>query len=273
MLERSFLTRLRHFAKKIPGMDRLWFNARLVARPSYREDGLCTVHNADFLRERGFAESYAAAKRMQPELKIAWRSHVAQWAGQQAMLLPDGGDFVECGVNRAFLSTSVMHATDFAAKSDRRFWLFDTYCGLDPDSVGDGDKAAHFNEYVDVYDFVCKSFEDMPNVRIVRGIVPESLQSVEIERVAYLSIDMNCAAPELAALEHFWPKLVPGAIVLLDDYGWKGHAAQKRVADDFAAAQGTQVLTLPTGQGVLIKHGAGPRVTTKTEGSPEFAHA
>ncbi len=53
----------------------------------------------------------------------------------------------------------------------------------------------------------------------MRGKVPESLATVEIERVAYLSLDMNIAYPEIEALKHFWPKLVPGAIVVLDDYG------------------------------------------------------
>ena len=54
-------------------------------------------------------------------------------------------------------------------------------------------------------------------------------------------------------LEYFWEKLVPGAIVLFDDYGWSGYINQKKAHDAFAASKGVKILNLPTGQGMLIK--------------------
>jgi predicted O-methyltransferase YrrM len=71
--------------------------------------------------------------------------------------------------------------------------------------------------------------------------------------VAYLSLDMNIAAPERAALEHFWPKLVRGGVIVLDDYGWAAYSEQKASMDEFAAAHGIQVCCLPTGQGLIVK--------------------
>ncbi len=64
---------------------------------------------------------------------------------------------------------------------------------------------------------------------------------------------MNIAAPEVAAIEYFWDKLVTGAPVLLDDYGWQHYALQKRDMDRFAGRNGVKIATLPTGQGLLIK--------------------
>ncbi len=64
---------------------------------------------------------------------------------------------------------------------------------------------------------------------------------------------MNCAYPERAALEFFWDHLSPGAIVLLDDYAYFGHDRQASTMDAAACALGTRILSLPTGQGVLIK--------------------
>ena len=46
---------------------------------------------------------------------------------------------------------------------------------------------------------------------------------------------------------------MPGAIVLLDDYAWATHRAQQIAQDEFAAAHGTAILSLPTGQGLLIR--------------------
>jgi hypothetical protein len=51
-------------------------------------------------------------------------------------------------------------------------------------------------------------------------------------------IDMNAAAPERAAIEHFWERLVPGAPVILDDYGYAaGHQAQRAALDDLPRAR------------------------------------
>src|SRR5262249_43682694 len=63
----------------------------------------------------------------------------------------------------------------------------------------------------------------------------------------------NNAAPEIAAAEHFWDRLVSGGIVVLDDYGWTKHINQKHAFDEFANARGVKVLGLPTGQGLIIK--------------------
>ncbi|MCH9703406.1 MAG: TylF/MycF family methyltransferase, partial [Chlamydiae bacterium] len=78
--------------------------------------------------------------------------------------------------------------------------------------------------------------------------------------VAYLSIDMNCALPEVAALEYFWPKLAPSAIVVLDDYAYDTFNStheQRKAIDSFAKSVNTAVVSLPTGQGMLIKPALG----------------
>jgi hypothetical protein len=254
MLSYSPTTKLRHFIKGIPGTRGLYFKLRLLFQPSFCEDGLCTVHSADFLNEDKYKETDVLARKIDPDpcLQMPWRIHVLQWAGQQAVKLD--GDFVECGVNRGYMSFSVMHYVDFINKKDKKFYLFDTFDGPVQEHLTEDDVAAHWNKYGDVYETVTQTFKDFDNVDIIRGAVPESLESVDIKAVSFLSIDMNCVQPEIAALEHFWPKLVPGGLVVLDDYGWTGHEAQKKAADEFAERHNTGVLSLPTGQGLLMKN-------------------
>jgi len=251
MLKPSVFQKLRPRVARLPGAKKLYDAFRLLFRPTYHEDGLLTVHNADFLQDPLFQQAYAAALRQQPGVKIQWRAHVTQWAGHCARRLR--GDFVECGVNRAFLSTSVMAYIDFKSMSDRKFYLFDTFSGLVPELVTPEDKAAYRNEYPDCYEFVRRSFKNYSNVVIVRGSVPDTLSQVDIHKVAYLSIDMNCAKPEQEALRYFWPKMESGGIIVLDDYCFSGHESQKRVADEFADSVGAKVLSLPTGQGLILK--------------------
>ena len=45
-------------------------------------------------------------------------------------------------------------------------------------------------------------------------------------------------------------------MVLFDDYTYVGYHPQKHALDDAAASLGVTILSLPTGQGLLIKIGA-----------------
>jgi len=74
------------------------------------------------------------------------------------------------------------------------------------------------------------------------------------ERIAYLHIDLNQAPAEVASLEHLFDRMVPGAILILDDYEWAGvYRAQKLAEDVWFEARKYRVMPLPTGQGLVIK--------------------
>ncbi|MGK0188282.1 MAG: O-methyltransferase [Verrucomicrobiales bacterium] len=206
--------------------------------------------------EKGMFSGHRISGEYGVDLHIEWRIHVLCWAASQAIGLK--GDFVECGVNTGIFSLAICDYTDFAKYSDRTLYLFDTYEGIPREQITETEKQhkrEEFNKlaYEDCFDQAKQNFAHVPNAELVKGRVPESLEAVEIASVAYLSIDMNIVEPEIAALEFFWDKLVPGALVVLDDYGWGDHVEQKRAIDAFALDRGTSVLNLPTGQGLMIK--------------------
>ncbi len=224
---------------------------------TYDMDGMATRHNAEFMREPRFAEAYrlAEATGSWPGASPVWRTYVACWAAEKASTLP--GDFVECGVNRGGMSRAICHYVDFN-RLDKKFWLLDTYNGLDDDLVTDEERAmgrgrAFNKNYTECLDAVRETFRAYPGVRVVPGSIPGTLPQVEADRVSYLSIDLNCVAPEIAAAEYFWDKLVSGAVMVLDDYGSELHEPQKRAFDEFGRAHGVPVLSLPTGQGLIFK--------------------
>jgi len=223
---------------------------------TYNQDGLATVTNCDFLNDPRFQEAYRLGEQTGSwqDAKIHWRVHVLCWAADRASRLE--GDFVECGVNRGGFSRAIMHFVDFP-KLGKTFYLLDTFRGLEDRLVSDAERkrgigVGKWFQYKECYEEVCETFEGFP-VIIVRGVVPETLPQVKTAKVCYLSIDMNCAAPEIAAAEYFWDKLVSGAVIVLDDYGWGGHEEQKLAFDRFAARKGVMVLSLPTGQGLIFK--------------------
>ncbi len=222
---------------------------------TYHEDGMASQHNADFLQDPLFVEAYALGKATGSwhDGDPIWRTYIACWAAYHARNLE--GDFAECGVNRGGMSRAVVHYTDFNSL-DKKFWLMDTYKGLDERVVQEHEDVTaegYVGYYEECYEDVVKTFSDFPGARIVRGMIPDTLAEVTADKVSYLSIDMNCVIPEIAAAEFFWDKLVPGAVVVLDDYGWSAHRPQKEAFDEFTRKRNTQVLTLPTGQGLIIK--------------------
>ncbi len=221
---------------------------------TYQEDGLATQHRCDFLVDPLFAESYrlAHATGSWGTRHLHWRVYLACWAAQWAQRLP--GDFVECGVNRGGLARAIVHYLGFE-KLPKKFYLLDTFCGLVDKQISPEERARGIDpgHYPECFAAVEETFRPFANVCLVRGSVPDTLSQVSSTQVAYLSLDMNCVYPEIAAATFFWDKLAPHAVVLLDDYGWSGHEEQKRAFDEFAANRGLQVLALPTGQGLLFK--------------------
>jgi len=160
---------------------------------------------------------------------------------------------VECGVNRGGLALTIMEYLDFNSLK-KRFYLLDTYCGF---TDGTESSPANRGQYSDCYSDVVKTFAPYDGVRIVKGVVPDSLSAIDTGQVSFLSIDMNSAEPEIAALRQLWPRLVTGAAIVLDDYGGGcAYHPQKQAMDALGQKIGFSILELPTGQGLIIKTGA-----------------
>jgi|SRR5262245_25876044 len=224
----------------------------------YSQDGLRTVHSLEFSRQARFTDAFnhaLLATDNHPQHHGPWRVHVALWAAQNALRL--GGDFVECGVFRGFISSAVMRYIDWNATcGERRYFLFDTFSGFNPQLLLPEESfriQQYGDTYKDTYQRVVEGFSDFKNVQIIKGTVPESLQGRDINAVSFLHLDMNSALPEVEALQFFWPKLTAGALVLMDDYAYIGYEPQHQALDEVAQSLGYEILSLPTGQGLLIK--------------------
>jgi len=255
----------------VPKMSQLSLEERLQiwtsrGQPSYDENNLVTwSQSTDFLHDERFLAAYrrgmASGHNLSMfagsdgDLRIRWRVAMYCWAARHAARLP--GDFVDCGTGTGIYSLAVCHYIDFNA-TGKSFWLFDTFEGIPEEQMSDDERTlgrADENQarFGPCYERARENFAPYPKARLVRGKVPDTLATAAVDRVCYLSIDMNIAYPERAALEHFWPRLVTGGIAILDNYGWLPYRAQKAALDEFAAQNGVEVMMLPTGQGLLIK--------------------
>jgi hypothetical protein len=191
---------------------------------------------------------------------IAWRLNTLVWAAKTALRLPQG-DFVECGVFQGDMAFVVLLASAILG-SARRLHLFDSFDGIDPARLTEGEYAG-YGDYVGManshyrkpglYEGVLARFAPYPQVSVHKGFLPEGLAGRAPDRIAWLHIDLNAARPEVETLGILFDRIVPGGLIVLDDYGWLPFKAQRDAEDRFFAERGYSVLELPTGQGLAVK--------------------
>lgn len=257
------LTDVARLRARFRPVKRLRLGLRGLAPRTYAQDGLLTMHSHAFMQDPRFVRAYARGVKAvggTDLYEFHWRVHVALWAASIGSRLD--GDFVECGVNKGFVSSAIMEYLDWNSL-DRDFYLLDTFAGLDERFVSDSERESGALEknaqclengfYVTGVESVRENFAEWPRAIIVQGAIPETLDQVTPRQIAYLHIDMNCVPPEIAALNYFWDLLATGAPVLLDDYAYYGYTPQRLAADEFARSRDVTICALPTGQGLIIK--------------------
>lgn len=222
---------------------------------TYNQDGLITVHNNSFMIEPDFIKAESAGAATGSWANIHWRVHTILWAATHCKNIE--GDFVECGTNKGGYAKAICEYLDFATVN-KLFYLLDTFEGLDLTQLTAEEKAAGKKEYfetayTDCYEQVKKTFSSQSNVKLIKGAVPGTLSQVASEKIAFLSIDMNNVTPEIAALDYFWDKLSKGGMIVLDDYAYVTYEFQYRAHNKWAKQKGVSILSLPTGQGLIVK--------------------
>lgn len=210
-------------------------------------DNLFTIgRNLSFIDDKKFMKAFEAHTETEIEKSVIWRTYILAWAAKRAMKLP--GDFAECGCYRGITARILCDYLDFA-ESDKSFYLYDLF--EHDDAMNHHSMTAHS---ASLYEEVCARFDDTPRVHITQGAVPASLDILEPPGdISFLHIDMNNADAEVGALERLFDKVVTGAVIVFDDYGWLAYREQKLGEDAFLAKHDVQILELPTGQGIAIK--------------------
>lgn len=202
--------------------------------------------NNSMLEDRAFVDAWERNIESPSDKAIVWRRYVLATSAFHAVQLP--GDFVECG---AYTGVGVKTVVDYLGgpRFPKQFWAYDVF-------EHDESMANHSMPELGagLYERVCGKFVGYPQVRVVRGLIPDSFKDNCPERIAYLHIDLNQASAELAALDRLFDRVVPGGMVILDDYEWSGvYRPQKLAEDEWFDRRGYRVMPLPTGQGLVVK--------------------
>ncbi len=218
----------------------------LVDPGYYLGDNLFTwARNNSLLEDAQFRSAWENNVANDADSAIAWRRYILACSAYHCVQL--SGDFVECGV---YIGTGIKTVIDYLGGTSfpRTFWGYDTFdYNPVPGHAFEGQGEGLFEK-------VEKRFEDYPQVKLIKGLLPDSFSVGKPESIAYLHIDLNSAEGELAVLEHLFERVVSGGIIIMDDYEWAGfYRKQKKAEDPWFAERNYRVFPLPTGQGLIIK--------------------
>ncbi len=146
---------------------------------------------------------------------------------RHAATLP--GDFAEIGVYQGGTAHLVAGACP-----GKTLHLFDTFGGMpvsdpsiDHHVAGDFDDTSL--ESVQAY------LSDCPNVVFHPGLFPETARGLEDLRFAYVYVDVDIYRSVRDCLEFFYPRMVPGGVLVLDDYEWPHCEGVKVALTEFMA--------------------------------------
>jgi len=255
---------MREVDKSLENAARLLTDAGWGVKPpgQYLED-----MDTDFLEKWKIAENFTM---ISPE---------RGWALAEAVryVIRSGipGDIAECGVWKggACLLASLVLADEEGRDTERSIWLYDTFTGMV--APGEEDRIASSGEALserepegwwssgleEVRDTLKKSDLQSANYRFVEGPVELTLEKEIPEQLAVLRLDTDWYESTRKELEVLYPRLSPGGVLIIDDYGH--FTGARKAVDEYFRNLGETVLLHRsdyTGRVIVKKNSAVPVV-------------
>lgn len=139
------------------------------------------------------------------------------------------GAFVECGVWKGGSLIAMLSALRRERAQGRQVFGFDTFTGMpdadevDVDYRGGGLKAGDLSVSEQaVLEAIQGQGYATNDVHLVRGLVEDTIPAEAPETISLLRLDTDFYASTAHELEHLYPRLVTGGVLLIDDYGHFG---------------------------------------------------
>jgi O-methyltransferase len=163
----------------------------------------------------------------------------------------NSGCVVECGTWRGGMAAGL--ATIGGAQRD--YYFFDSFAGLPPASDEDGIEAKHWQVTRDgtpnhdncfatraEFDRTMRAAPVPPErVHVFEGFFENSFRIAKVPPIAILRLDADWFSSTMLCLETFWERLLPRALVIIDDYyAWEG--CRKAVHAFLARRQASEAL-------------------------------
>lgn len=169
------------------------------------------------------------------------------------------GDLIECGVYTGGNIELMIRALQHHGITDRHVYAYDTFAGMprpeEIDDRGQGDELkstweAHRNaadgdagsnwmraSLDSVRRRITRLRYPEDRLHFVQGLVENTIPATIPDRIAILRLDTDFYSSTKHELEHLYPRLSPGGVLIIDDYG--AMPGCRIATDEYAAEHGT----------------------------------
>lgn len=163
------------------------------------------------------------------------------------------GSIAECG---SYVGVSAWFIANELPKVD--FYLFDSFEGLSTPGSFDiapaGIQQWNKGDMLATEDILKWNLQEFDSIHIMKGWIPARFVEIKDIRFRLVHIDVDLYQPTLDSLEFFYGRVNPGGMIVMDDYGFLNCPGAYKAANEFMQNKPEQIIHLPTGQGVIIKH-------------------
>lgn len=182
------------------------------------------------------------------------------------------GDVIECGAWRGLSSLLMCRYLEretpgFAGAG---YHVVDSFQGLSAPGAEDvvdrdlvlkgrqrrGAAVKHAGAYAASLAQVRETLRDYPEIRYHEGWIPAVLDLLPAARYRFVHVDLDLYEPTAGALEYFYPRLVPGGLMVCDDYGSLFWPGARRAVEEFGSRHDARFLALSSGQAIFVKRGS-----------------
>ncbi len=178
---------------------------------------------------------------------------------------PDG-NWIECGVWRGysgliFCQIAKQLNPDFDGSD---LYLLDSFQGLsekcdkDIGSIFNPKSKSLYNlksknEFRCSLEQVNSTFNEFDNITLIKGWIPEVFDHVPDKLWSFVHIDVDLYEPTFSCLEYFYDRLLPGGIMVCDDYITPLFPGAMKAWDSFCEQREIHFAILDSGQSLIIK--------------------
>lgn len=190
---------------------------------------------------------------------VRYRAKAYQFGFERALTLK--GDLVDFGTYYG-LFPYICHQNNSIHKLGKKHHLFDTWGGEgwelhdDPDLEKAKSTGEEYRYSRDIFQKVKEQFSDIKGVKLHRGLLPDSFERVahEINSIAFACVDVNAGSDlELELIQFIWDKMVPGAMLYIDDYGFRAYPRLTKLVIRFSEFINQPIFEIPTGSAYILK--------------------
>jgi predicted house-cleaning noncanonical NTP pyrophosphatase (MazG superfamily) len=181
-----------------------------------------------------------------------WHSYDRKYTLQNLVRSVVGleGDIAEAGVYKG--ASAYLMCEENLSQPESKVYLFDSFQGLSKPKLADGNYWTEgvFSTPVSELATTLKEFN---NYVVLEGWIPSRYNEIEDKIFKFVHIDVDLFEPTFDSISFFYHRVVPGGMILLDDYGFYSCPGAKKAVDKFMKDKTEKIINLTTGQGLIIK--------------------